>query len=416
MNAPGVAASVASAAVRPRSAPPKVPRPEPAPRVASPVVARLASELAAGVPGALEAFWAGAATPIIEPDGEEWIATFLWRDAEADEVLLFVNRLSDERDLDRSLMERLPGTDLWHLAYRMPGDWRASYAVVPKRPGHQAPWRDLAEQASLRAALDQGLPDPLNPNGMRNRVGNPMSVVELPDAPAQPWLAPRGPLRGVLTAHELDGRRPCVYRPAEFVADGPVLVALDGEMWEGQLSGLSLPAIVDNLIADGLIRPALVLLVPGGNRAQRWTELNGEGGMSDWIADILLPWAEAGYGISPRTADRVVAGQSLGGAMALLTAAERPDAVGAFVCQSPSLWQDGLLDRVAAMPATASGHLEVGRQEWVLLGPTRTLRERLDATGVRLNYVEFNGGHDYACWRGGIADGLIATLSPEWGT
>ena len=375
--------------------PPKVRRPAPAPRVPTPA-------------SALAAFRAEPRSPIIEPDGDEWIVTFCWRDAEADEVLLFVNRLTDERDLDRSLMERVPGSDLWLLSYRMPGDWRASYAVVPKRPGRPAPWRDLAEQVSLRAALDRGLPDPLNPLSMRNRVGNQVSVVELPDAPSQAWLAPRGPLRGELTTHELNGRRPWVYRPAEFAPGGPVLVALDGEMWTGELS---LPAMVDNLIADQLIRAPLLLLVPGGDRVRRWAELNGSGSMPDWIAEVLLPWAVSAHDAGPDAADRVVVGQSLGGAVALLTAAEHPDAVGAFISQSASLWQDGLADRVAsAMPASARGYLEVGRQEWVLLEPNRGLHQRLDAAGVRHDYAEFNGGHDYACWRGGIADGLRATL------
>lgn len=356
--------------VAPRT-PPKVRRPLPAPRVPTPA-------------RALAAFRADPRSPIIQPDGDEWIVTFWWQDAGADEVLLFVNRLTDERDLDRSLMERLPGTGLWQLSYRMPGDWRASYAFLPKPSGRPAPWRDLAEQASLRAALDRGLADPLNPLGMRNRIGNRMSVVELPDAPSQPWLAPRGPLRGVLTEHDLDGRRPWVYRPAEFTPGGPVVVALDGEMWLGEQS---LPAMVDNLIADGLLRAPLLLLVPGGDRLHRWAELNGAGSMPHWIADALLPWAVAGHDAAADAADRVVAGQSLGGAVALLAAAERPDAVGAFVSQSASLWQEGLLDRVAAMPASARGQLEVGRQEWVLLGPNRELHRRLE--GHR--YVEFNG-------------------------
>lgn len=396
-----------------RRTPPKVRRPEPAPRVASPAIARLAADLraASADAGRLEAFWSGCRSPIVEPDGEEWIVTFLWRDSEAEEVLLFVNRLTDERDLDRSLMERLPGTDLWHLAYRMPGDWRASYAMVPKLPGRPASWRDLPEQAFLRAALDRGLPDPLNPDAMRNRAGFPVSVVALPDAPVQAWLAPRGPLRGTLTEGEVGGRRPRVYRPAEFVAGGPAVVALDGEMWLGEQS---LPAMVDNLIADGLIRAPLLLLVPGGDRLHRWAELNGSGGMPDWIADLLLPWAVRSHAISPDAADRLVAGQSLGGAVALLTAAERPDAVGAFLAQSASLWQDGLAERVAdAMPASARGHLEVGRQEWVLLEPNRELHRRLAGAGVRHRYLEFNGGHDYACWRGGIADGLAGLLAPE---
>jgi enterochelin esterase-like enzyme len=57
-----------------------------------------------------------------------------------------------------------------------------------------------------------------------------------------------------------------------------------------------------------------------------------------------------------------------------------------------------------------TGHiyLECGKQEWVLLPLHRKFARMLRKGGQQqhLNYVEYNGGHDYACWRGGIADGL----------
>ncbi|CAM5452935.1 enterochelin esterase [Streptomyces californicus] len=54
--------------------------------------------------------------------------------------------------------------------------------------------------------------------------------------------------------------------------------------------------------------------------------------------------------------------------------------------------------------------LEVGLQEWMLLGENRRLRNVLRARGYDVRYGEFNGGHDYACWRGGLADGLVDLL------
>ena len=40
------------------------------------------------------------------------------------------------------------------------------------------------------------------------------------------------------------------------------------------------------------------------------------------------------------------------------------------------------------------------------------MRGVLEGQGYDVTYREYQGGHDYACWRGGLADGLIAMLRP----
>jgi len=46
----------------------------------------------------------------------------------------------------------------------------------------------------------------------------------------------------------------------------------------------------------------------------------------------------------------------------------------------------------------------------MLLDSNRRMRDALAARGIPTSYREYAGGHDYACWRGGLADGLIALL------
>jgi enterochelin esterase-like enzyme len=37
----------------------------------------------------------------------------------------------------------------------------------------------------------------------------------------------------------------------------------------------------------------------------------------------------------------------------------------------------------------------------------------LQAKGYVVTYAEYNGGHDYLCWRGTLADGITALLGEQ---
>lgn len=396
--------------------PPKVPRPARAPLATSPTIADLEAACVRDPVGAVAAFWAAhPTTPLLEPDAEgRWLVTFVLERPDARQVLLFVNRLTDERNLADSQMRRIAGTGLWHLTYRMGPTWRASYAFLVHEWSGRAPWVDEVDQVALRAALDRGLADPRNPLSVHNRAGVRQSVAELPDAPASRWLAERpGVPRGTIARHRTpDGRRVWTYLPPLDVPASPraIVVVLDGEVW---LQTQALPTTLDNLIADGEIRPALVVFVDSGGRERRWSELDGQGGLDAWIVDVLLAWVRSQFAVSHEPADVVVCGQSLGGLGALRLLVTRPDAVGAALAQSASLWLDDLgvaLDAAGPRVSSTRAYVEVGTQEWVLLEPNRALAHRLADAGVDVDLEEFDGGHDYACWRVGIASGLRVLL------
>lgn len=389
--------------------PPKIPRPWPAPVASSPTIAALGAN-----PSVSEVvtFWrtAGATMPLVEPadDPAHVIVTFCWRDADAEQVLLFANRLTDETDLASTLLARIDRTDIWHASYRMDARWRASYSFIPQYPGQTMPWVGANDQVAIRAALDRGLLDPLNPARCFNRAHIEQAVVELPLAPQQPWLRTQEgrPAGSVEMRHGPGGRRLWTYEPVGGTEGLPLVIALDGDVWT---SSQSLATTLDGLIDAGRIPPVRAVMLDAGDRASRWADLDSGGGVDDYIARELLPWAQSTMSLSSDPADVVVVGQSLGALTALRAGLRHADVIGQVLAQSASLWADDVVALID--PASAPRvHLEVGTMEWVLVDDHRTLAEVLESSGVDVNFAEFVGGHDYACWRGGVADGLIWLL------
>ena len=432
-----------------RPTPPKLPRPQRAPLATSPTLAamhqrllerpQLASQLQ-------EQLWQQVtSTPLLEADPTQegkYLVTFLWRGA-AHNVLLFVNRLTDEKNLADSYMRRLPGTDTWYLTYRMDGDWRASYCFLPAPTAAQAPWLQ-GSQVRLRQALDGGLPDPGNPVTCTNRRGFVQSVVSLPLAPAWPlgeWPvfsddaagAGRfdggglGAGRGDADAGRLDvgrldaivdlealGRQIWVYTPAliDRAQSWPVLLVLDGEVW---LKRHQLHLALTQLMQAGLIAPAYIVFIDSGGTEQRWQEL-GDSDFGRYLSGPLLNWLKTHYAISPKPADRVVIGQSLGALTVLRTLVGYPQLIGAGISQSASLWQDVLFNELNALDAMARplagsrAWIEVGSQEWILAPLQPKAVCQLRQAGMQVKDMVYNGGHDYACWRINLASALMHLL------
>ena len=445
-----------------RPTPPKLPRPQRAPLATSPTLAavhqrllerpQLASQLQA------QLWQQVTSTPLLEADPTQegkYLVTFLWRGA-AHSVLLFVNRLTDEKNLADSYMRRLPGTDTWYLTYRMDGDWRASYCFLPAPAAAQAPWLQ-GSQVRLRQALDGGLPDPHNPVTCTNRRGFVQSVVSLPLAPAWPlgeWPvfsddaaaggldagrldasedrdgtgelgAGRGDAdAGRLNAGRVDvvadldtlGRQIWVYTPAPIsrTQSYPVLLVLDGEVW---LKRHHLHLALAQLMDAGLIAPAYIVFIDSGGTEQRWQELgDSESDFGGYLSGQLLNWLKAHYAISPNPADRVVIGQSLGALTVLRTLVGYPQLIGSGISQSASLWQEVLFSELNALDATVMplagtrAWIEVGSQEWILAPLQPKAVRQLRQAGMQVKDMVYNGGHDYACWRINLASALMHLL------
>ncbi|WDM14597.1 enterochelin esterase [Streptomyces lavenduligriseus] len=405
------------------SHPPRLPRPNPVPRLPEPVRALPG-------PAGVEEFWKDVrrlGTPLVGPDPqgspEHRAVTFLWRGTPATRAVeVLPNKLGDPRDPAGNLMTHVPGTDVWHWTLRLRHDWRGTYDFHVDEGDVEAA---DTEDGHWRRLRSRPRPDPFNDRALPRRWGGgQVSYAELPAAPdAGDWRPRPDIAHGTLSEHRMPSARPggdrrvWLYAPAgEAPAGGlPVLVLLDGEHWGPRLG---LAHLLDNLIADGRLPPLAAVLPEAVDEATRWAELSCRPDYVAHLADELLPWAAGHLPVTADPARTVVAGQSLGGLTAAYAAAAAPHRFGNALVQSGSFWwpagedAEWLTRALAAAPRLpVRFRLSFGAQEWVALPAARRLRDTLRDRGYHdSSYREFNGGHDYLCWRTELADGLVELL------
>lgn len=177
--------------------------------------------------------------------------------------------------------------------------------------------------------------------------------------------------------------------------------------------------------AAGAIPPTVTvtMFIESIYGATRQEMLTQPGLFMRFIDDELLPFVTAKYSVTADPGRTLIGGQSLGGLAATYVGLTRPERFGLVLTQSGSFWRDRTkdeeVDSAEVMAGLANGtksalkfFQEAGLLEGNLLGKNRELHEILTTQGYDVTYREYEGGHDYAWWRGGFADGLIALLGP----
>lgn len=396
--------------------------------VASPRLRTLVTEVAARGARAAEEFWrelAATGAPLVErhpTDPSRRLVTFVWRAAERfTEMVVAGSALGS--DLSRNRLRPLPGTDVWFVTRDLPADLRTVYHFAIDPPAGTSGGRAHARRDPLNPREFVYPADPEQPGSTDYRI----SLLELPDAVPEPWLAPRsGVPRGTLTPHRFESailgntRRVWAWTPAGYDPRGPDLalaVIFDGAAYLGMVPT---PTVLENLIAAGKIPPLVAILVDNPDAATRNRELDCYPPFNDFLARELLPWIRARYRVTADPAGVLVGGSSGGGQAAMCAAQTHPGLFGNVLAQSGSFFtapdqpigDEWVYRHLAAGPRLPLRfYLDVGRYEPLFaVTAVRGMRNVLEARGYPLTYVEFSGGHDYAWWRGTLADGLIALL------
>lgn len=381
-----------------------------------------------------------------EPDGSENPrVTFLWRAPAAgehpdgpDSVHVHINRVTDKDRHADGFMQHVPGTDIWVLTVTLAGTLRACYGFTPLRPGEQPVGGppELGIYWTLRDPLS--LCPPLVDHGPYG-----LSVLAGPGAPPQPdWehssslRSRRGELVREPRALPSD-RQPrdhWLYLPPSALQDGhdnlPLLTLFDAETWFGEMN---LPQALESAVDAERLPEVAVLGISNIHRLDRIEQLGANSAFLRDVAHASTGWAErhaAHHGVRfAGKQGRIVSGQSLGGLSALIAALELPQDYGVALAHSSSLWWtpdgrstprdlgtrpegDWITGRFAREPVQdVRIRLDVGLKEGLTVPQTEILHRTLGERGWAVDELHlYDGGHDFAWWRGALLDGLAAVL------
>ena len=407
----------------------------------SPRLASLEKESRRGGRRALESGWdrlVARGLPLVERipgENAKLRATFAWRPGQRLRSPSIFTSLAGLTESETAL-HPLGNTGVWYHSFDLTPGARAYYGFSPQPfPGFSA------GKGAFPRYIRTVLPDPHNPSRMtmgkdpddRNDAAVDLSIASLPKAPRMRWSETTGGLHWREAQHRLGSRhlrsqrRVWVYLPSEFDPRRKryrLVVVFDGVEYS---SAIPTPRIVEGLVRANRIPPTVLVLVGHAPHA-RTKELGANLDFSRFLATELVPWLRRKYRLSTKAEDTVLAGSSLGGLAAAHAALHYPDRFGKVFAQSgafgfplsgPGGTPATLMEEFVRTPRHSTEfYLNAGTLETIalpgfpatLLGHARYMRDVLRAKGYRVTYAEFEGAHDYACWRATFADGLIALL------
>lgn len=223
-------------------------------------------------------------------------------------------------------------------------------------------------------------------------------------------------------------RRMTVYTPAGYDASNnqryPVLYLLHGmggdeDAWN-ELGRASV--ILDNLIAQGLAEPMIVVMPNGNSKlaaapgqtsagmyAPRGEHSRGESGKFEASMADIVNYVDSNYRTLPDKAHRAVAGLSMGGGHAWRTSMEMPDAfdyVGLFSAAVRWKGDENLDETTDFSEPLKRQFANAPKLYWIGIGRddflyplNKSYRELLDSLAIPYEYHESAGGHTWTNWR-----------------
>ncbi len=231
------------------------------------------------------------------------------------------------------------------------------------------------------------------------------------------------------STHLNNERTVWIREPRNAARARHLTVFLDGEWYRERVGAVE---ILNTHAAD--LADSWFVFVSSHSEAARWRECPCHPPFAAFIADELLPWLEQHHPTLAHARTRTLIGLSYTGLAAAFIACERPGFFHKVISQSGSFWwNDTWLIHAFETPPTrlhTAFYLSVGTRETqenlqhrpdVLqkisqLEGVRRFHNTLRELDHRVHYAEFDGGHQFECWRADLPKALRWALLPTAGT
>jgi enterochelin esterase family protein len=330
-------------------------------------------------------------TPLI--DGN--IATFVWLGESAPKL---VGDFTGWDEGEPQVMRKSePG--VWNYKLTLPADAYIEYGFIVN---------------------EESLTDPHNPRVTSNGMDGTNNYFSMPEYKPTTLVQKKGDIpHGIVTSYRasteylLTGkdRKIYLYQPPT-TEPVPLMVVWDGQDY---LHRAHLNFMVDNLIAQGRIRPLALAFVNNGGQKFRSVEYACNEATLGFLVTQVLPMASENLNlIDVNTHPGVygVAGASMGGLMALYTGARIPHVFGNVLSQSGAFSWAGF--DMVVFDLLEHGKLralkiwmDVGSYDIPnLLVSNQRMHHMLKKRGYQTRYREYHAGHNYPAWRDDIWRGI----------
>jgi enterochelin esterase family protein len=304
----------------------------------------------------------------------------------------------------RDEMNRVPGTDLFALSWKLDPAARIEYKLVV-----DSAW----------------ILDPLNPLRAAGGFGE-NSEARMPRYRFPAESVTRGVPHGNIDTTSFTGPAPArrttvyVYLPPGYRSGTeryPVLYVTDGGEY---LSRASMNVVLDNLIAQGEIVPLIAVFIepasdpedPRTNTRMSDYALNDR--FIDALSEVLRPLLMKRYRMLEGPRNTGIMGASMGGLIATYAAFTHPETFGLCAAQSPSYqWgNDTLITIIRSGPVKnfrmylSTGTIRDAERR------ARIMRDIMREKGYAITYAECPESHNWLNWRGRLGE-ILRTF---WGT